>query len=104
MWTGLLFRRKILSVYGTAPSIPQASPSTAGMLTRGSGSLSSSGASGRKETDMITTEIKVDPIQFKQDRKTFLPYMTDSSGRTLYQLYQGGVVVLGDGQKGGGEP
>lgn len=29
--------------------------------------------------------------------EVFLPYLTDGSGRTLYQLYQGGQLTLGEG-------
>lgn len=30
----------------------------------------------------------------------FLPYLTDSRGRTMYQLYQGGKLAIGDGSEG----
>lgn len=29
--------------------------------------------------------------------EVFLPYMTDGRGNTLYQLYQGGQLALGEG-------
>lgn len=29
--------------------------------------------------------------------EVFLPYLTDGTGRTLYQLYQGGQLSLGEG-------
>ncbi|MBQ9168898.1 MAG: hypothetical protein IJX67_10910 [Oscillospiraceae bacterium] len=29
--------------------------------------------------------------------EVFLPYLTDGKGRTLYQLYQGGQLALGEG-------
>ena len=29
--------------------------------------------------------------------EVFLPYMTDGRGNTLYQLYQGGQLDLGEG-------
>jgi hypothetical protein len=32
-----------------------------------------------------------------QAEEVFLPYMTDGSGRTLYQLYKGGQLALGGG-------
>ena len=31
--------------------------------------------------------------------EVFLPYMTDGKGRTLYQVYQHGQLMLGDGQR-----
>ena len=31
--------------------------------------------------------------------EVFLPYMTDGKGRTLYQAYQHGQLMLGDGQR-----
>ena len=31
--------------------------------------------------------------------EVFLPYLTDGKGRTLYQLYQGGYLALGDGKE-----
>lgn len=30
--------------------------------------------------------------------EVFLPYLTDGRGRTLYQLYQGGQLALGNGE------
>lgn len=32
--------------------------------------------------------------------EVFLPYLTDSRGRTMYQLYQGGKLAIGDGSEG----
>ena len=31
--------------------------------------------------------------------EVFLPYLTDGRGRTLYQLYQGGKLSLGNGEE-----
>jgi hypothetical protein len=36
-----------------------------------------------------------------QIEEVFLPYMTDGTGQTLYPLYKGGQLGIGDGQKGG---
>jgi len=33
-----------------------------------------------------------------QMEEVFLPYLTDSSGQTLYQLYQRGRLSLGPGE------
>ncbi|MFQ8832868.1 MAG: hypothetical protein ACLR7U_08340 [Ruthenibacterium lactatiformans] len=35
----------------------------------------------------------------RQVDEVFLPYMTDGKGRTLYQVYQHGQLMLGDGQR-----
>lgn len=32
--------------------------------------------------------------------EVFLPYLTDSRGRTMYQLYQGEKLAIGDGSEG----
>lgn len=32
--------------------------------------------------------------------EVFLPYLTDGKGRTLYQAYQCGQLLLGDGKNG----
>ncbi len=33
-------------------------------------------------------------------QEVFFPYLTDGRGRTVYQLYQGGQLALGDGSEG----
>lgn len=43
---------------------------------------------------MIVYEKKSVPVD-----EVFLPYLTDGRGRTLYQVYQNGQLLLGSGKE-----
>ena len=51
----------------------------------------------RNVRDWVLAQAAIIEAGMVQIEEVFLPYMTDSSGRTLYQLYQGGILALGEG-------
>jgi hypothetical protein len=53
----------------------------------------------RNVRDWILAQAAIIEAGMVQVEEVFLPYMTDSSGRTLYQLYQGGQLALGGGKE-----
>lgn len=52
----------------------------------------------RNVRDWVLAQVAIIEAGMVQVEEVFLPYMTDGSGRTLYQLYQGGHLALGGGQ------
>lgn len=52
----------------------------------------------RNVRDWVLAQVAIIEAGMVQIEEVFLPYMTDGSGRTLYQLYQGGHLALGDGR------
>ena len=53
----------------------------------------------RNVRDWVLAQVAIIEAGMVQIEEVFLPYMTDGSGRTLYQLYQGGRLALGGGQE-----
>jgi hypothetical protein len=53
----------------------------------------------RNVRDWVLAQAAIIEAGMVQVEEVFLPYMTDSSGRTLYQLYQGGQLALGGGKE-----
>ena len=53
----------------------------------------------RNVRDWVLAQVAIIEAGMVQIEEVFLPYMTDGSGRTLYQLYQGGHLALGGGQE-----
>ena len=51
----------------------------------------------RNVRDWIMAQMAIIEAGQVQMDEVFLPYLTDGKGRTLYQLYQGGYLALGDG-------
>ena len=49
--------------------------------------------------DWIMAQMAIIEAGQVQLDEVFLPYLTDGKGRTLYQLYQGGYLALGDGKE-----
>ena len=54
----------------------------------------------RNVRDWVLAQVAIIEAGMVQIEEVFLPYMTDGSGRTLYQLYQGGHLALGGGGQG----
>ena len=52
----------------------------------------------RNVRDWIMAQMAIIEAGQLQMDEVFLPYLTDGRGRTLYQLYQGGQLVLGSGE------
>lgn len=50
----------------------------------------------RNVRDWIMAQMAIVEAGQVQIDEVFLPYLTDGKGRTLYQLYQGGYLALGD--------
>lgn len=50
----------------------------------------------RNVRDWIMAQMAIVEAGQVQIEEVFLPYLTDGKGRTLYQLYQGGYLALGD--------
>ena len=53
----------------------------------------------RNVRDWIMAQMAIVEAGQVQLDEVFLPYLTDGKGRTLYQLYQGGYLALGDGKE-----
>lgn len=53
----------------------------------------------RNVRDWIMAQMAIIEAGQVQMDEVFLPYLTDGKGRTLYQLYQGGQLALGDGKE-----
>lgn len=51
----------------------------------------------RNVRDWVMAQMAIIEAGQVQIDEVFLPYLTNGSGRTLYQLYQGGYLALGDG-------
>lgn len=51
----------------------------------------------RNVRDWIMAQMAIIETGQVEMEEVFLPYLTDRQGRTLYQLYQGGRLALGDG-------
>jgi hypothetical protein len=47
----------------------------------------------------VLAQVAIIEAGMVQIEEVFLPYMTDGSGRTLYQLYQGGQLSIGCGKE-----
>ena len=54
----------------------------------------------RNVRDWIMAQMAIIEAGQVQIDEVFLPYLTGSTGKTLYQLYQGGQLALGDGTEG----
>ena len=54
----------------------------------------------RNVRDWIMAQMAIIEAGQVEMEEVFLPYLTDRQGRTLYQLYQGGQLALGDGSEG----
>lgn len=54
----------------------------------------------RNVRDWIMAQMAIIEAGQVEMEEVFLPYLTDGMGRTLYQLYQGGQLALGDGSEG----
>ena len=55
----------------------------------------------RNIRDWIMAQMAIIEAGQVEMEEVFFPYLTDQQGRTLYQIYQGGQLAIGDG--GGGE-
>lgn len=53
----------------------------------------------RNVRDWIMAQMAIIEAGQVQIDEVFFPYLTDRQGRTLYQLYQGGQLALGDGKE-----
>lgn len=51
----------------------------------------------RNVRDWIMAQMAIIEAGQVEMEEVFLPYLTDRNGRTLYQLYQGGQLAIGDG-------
>lgn len=51
----------------------------------------------RNVRDWILAQMAIIEAGMVQMEEAFFPYMTDSKGRTVYQLYQGGTLALEGG-------
>ena len=51
----------------------------------------------RNVRDWVLAQMAIIEAQQVDIEEVFLPYLMDKSGRTLYQLYQGGYLAIGDG-------
>lgn len=54
----------------------------------------------RNVRDWIMAQMAIIEAGQVEMEEVFLPYLTDRQGRTLYQLYQGGQLAIGDGSEG----
>ena len=54
----------------------------------------------RNVRDWIMAQMAIIEAGQVEIEEVFLPYLTDGHGRTLYQLYQGGQLAIGDGSEG----
>ena len=52
----------------------------------------------RNVRDWIMAQMAIIEAEQVQMDEVFLPYLTDGKGRTLYRLYQGGLLAIGDGE------
>lgn len=52
---------------------------------------------GRNIRDWVLAQMAIIEAGMVSMDEVFLPYMTDGRGNTLYQLYQGGQLALGEG-------
>lgn len=53
----------------------------------------------RNVRDWIMAQMAIIEAGQVEMEEVFLPYLTDRQGRTLYQLYQGGQLAIGDGSE-----
>jgi hypothetical protein len=53
----------------------------------------------RNIRDWVMAQVAIIEAGMVLIEEVFFPYMTDSAGRTLYQLYQGGNLALGGSRK-----
>lgn len=49
----------------------------------------------RNVRDWVLAQMAIIEAGMVQMDEVFLPYMTDGKGRTVYRLYQGGILALG---------
>lgn len=54
----------------------------------------------RNVRDWIMAQMAIIEAGQVEMEEVFMPYLTDRQGRTLYQLYQGGQLAIGDGSEG----
>ena len=54
----------------------------------------------RNVRDWIMAQMAIIESGQVEMEEVFLPYLTDRQGRTLYQLYKGGQLAIGDGSEG----
>lgn len=54
----------------------------------------------RNVRDWIMAQMAIIEAGQVEMEEVFLPYLTDGRGRTIYQLYQGGKLAIGDGSEG----
>ena len=54
----------------------------------------------RNIRDWIMAQMAIVEAGQVELQEVFFPYLTDGRGRTVYQLYQGGQLALGDGSEG----
>lgn len=54
----------------------------------------------RNIRDWIMAQMAIVEAGQVELQEVFFPYLTDGRGRTVYQLYQGGQLDLGDGSEG----
>lgn len=54
----------------------------------------------RNVRDWIMAQMAIIEAGQVEMEEVFLPYLTDRQGRTLYQLYKGGQLAIGDGSEG----
>ena len=53
----------------------------------------------RNVRDWVMAQMAIIEAGQVQMEEVFLPYLTDGKGRTLYSLYQGGQLAIGDGKE-----
>lgn len=54
----------------------------------------------RNVRDWIMAQMAIVEAGQVDMEEVFFPYLTDGRGRTVYQLYQGGQLAIGDGSEG----
>lgn len=54
----------------------------------------------RNVRDWIMAQMAIIEAGQVEMEEVFLPYLTDGRGRTIYQLYQGGKLAIGDRSEG----
>lgn len=54
----------------------------------------------RNVRDWVLAQMAIIEAGMAEMDEVFLPYLTNGNGQTLYQLYQGGHLALGDGRQG----
>lgn len=53
----------------------------------------------RNVRDWIMAQMAIVEAGQVEIQEVFFPYLTDARGRTVYQLYQGGQLAIGDGSE-----